>query len=59
MNLFLCSRLSSYESGVAQILDEDLVDEAVLSKGLNHHHPLSTQLPQDMWDMQSLKQPVV
>ncbi len=33
----------------------DLVDEAVLSQGLNHHHPLSTQFQQDFWDIQRLK----
>lgn len=47
--------LCSYESGVAQIVDENLVDEAVLSKGLDHHHPLGTKLQQDVGDVQHLK----
>lgn len=47
---------SSYESGVAQIVDEDLVDEAVLSEGLDHHHPLSPELQQALGDVQRLKQ---
>lgn len=46
----------SYESGVAQIVDEDLVDEAVLSEGLDHHHPLSAELQQDVGDVQRLQQ---
>lgn len=45
----------SYESGVAQIVDEDLVDEAVLSEGLDHHHPLGAELQQDVGDVQRLK----
>lgn len=47
--------MGSYESGVAQIVDEDLVDEAVLSEGLDHHHPLGTELKQDVGDIQRLK----
>lgn len=50
------SDLSSDEPGVAEILDQDLVDEVVLSEGLNHHHPLSAQLQQDFWDVQCLKE---
>lgn len=46
----------SNESGVAQIVDEDLVDEAVLSEGLDHHHPLSAELQQDVGDVQRLQQ---
>lgn len=45
----------SYESGVAQIVDQDLVDEAVLSEGLDHHHPLGTELQQDFGDVQRLE----
>lgn len=45
----------SYESGVAQIVDQDLVDEAVLSEGLDHHHPLGAELQQDVGDVQRLK----
>lgn len=41
----------SYEPGVAEVLDEDLVDKVVLSEGLHHHHSLSTQLHQDFWDI--------
>lgn len=48
--------MGSYESGVAQIVDEDLVDEAVLSEGLDHHHPLGAELQQDVGDVQRLKQ---
>lgn len=47
---------SSYEPGVAEVLDENLVDEGVLSQGLNHQHSLSTQLQQVLWDIQRLKQ---
>lgn len=47
---------SSYEPGVAEILDENLVDEVVLSKRLDHHHSLSAQLVQDIRDIQRLKQ---
>lgn len=56
--IFICScALSgSYEPGVAQIVDEDLVDEAVLREGLDHHHPLSTELQQDVRDVQRLQQ---
>lgn len=45
---------SSDEPGVAQVLDEDPVDEGVLGQGLNHHHPLITQLGQDGSDLQRL-----
>lgn len=37
-------------------MDEDLVDEAVLSEGLDHHHPLSAELQQELGDVQRLKQ---
>lgn len=37
-------------------MDENLVDEAVLSKGLDHHHPLGAELQQDVGDVQRLKQ---
>lgn len=37
-------------------MDEDLVDEAVLSEGLDHHHPLGAELQQDVGDVQRLKQ---
>lgn len=47
--------MGSYEPGVAQVVDQDLVDEAVLSEGLDHHHPLSTELQQDVGDVQRLK----
>lgn len=48
--------MRSDESGVAEVLDEDPVDEGVLRQGLNHHHPLITQLQQDSFDIQYLKQ---
>lgn len=47
--------LRSDEPGVAKVLDEDLVDEAVLRQSLNHHHPLATQIRQNLWDVQRLK----
>lgn len=53
-----CAPSGSYESGVAQIVDEDLVDEAVLSEGLDHHHPLSAELQQDVRDVQRLQQDI-
>lgn len=34
------------ESGVLEKLDEDLVDELVLSDGLDHEHPLLPEEPQ-------------
>lgn len=37
-------------------MDEDLVDEAVLSECLDHHHPLGAELQQDVRDVQRLKQ---
>lgn len=48
-------RLHSDQPGVAEVLDEDLVDEVVLRQRLDHHHPLGPQLPQDVWDVQGLK----
>lgn len=48
--------LCSDQPGVAEVLHEDLVDEAVLGQSLNHYHPLTAQINQDFWDVQWLKQ---
>lgn len=44
------------EPGVAEVLDENFVDERVLRQRLNHQHPLVAQQPEDFWDGQHLKQ---
>lgn len=36
-------------------MDEDFVDEAVLSEGLDHQHPLGAELQKDVWDVQRLE----
>lgn len=51
-----CAAAGSYQPGVAQVLDENLVDEVVLRKRLDHHHPLRAQLVQDVGDVQGLKE---
>lgn len=50
------SPAGSYQPGVAQVLDENLVDEIVLRKRLDHHHPLCAQLVQDVGDVQRLQE---
>lgn len=45
----------SDEPGVAEVLDEDFVDEGVLSQSLNQHHSLCSQLQQDFGDIQCLE----
>ena len=42
------------EPGVAQELDEHLVDEDVLRDGLHHHHPLLTEHAQNRRDVEHL-----
>ena len=42
------------EPGVAQELDEHLVDEDVLRDGLHHHHPLLAEHAQNRRDVKHL-----
>lgn len=43
--------LGSDQPGIAEILDEDLVDEGVLRQCLNHAGPLITKHLQILWDI--------
>lgn len=47
--------MGSDEPGVAEELDEDMVDEDVLGDGLDHHHPLLTEHAQNRRDIQDLR----